>query len=457
MQHFPITRTAFVSTNSIAQGEQVGVLWNELFNHYKSKIHFAHRTFSWRNEAKGNAAVHVVIIGFSNTDVSDKLIYEYDNIKSEPHEVKVKNINPYLVGGNDIILPSRKKPICNVPDMMYGNKLVDGGFYLFNDDEKTEFLKVEPNALKFFKHILSGEEFLNGKNRWILYLKDADPKELKTLPKVIERIDRVKNYREASTKKQTKDAAMTPTLFAEPRQPQNDFLLIPRTSSENRRYIPFGFFDKEYIVNDSCIALPNATLYHFGIMSSEMHMTWVKYVCGRLKSDFRYSSSLVYNNFPWPINANDKQIQAVEASAKQVIDLRKQFSGNSLADLYNPNIMPPALVKAHQALDKAVDLCYRSNVFINETKRIEFLFELYDKYTAGLFVKENKKATKARKKFDESVNPFQLPDGSPMEGKEPEFFQWKKDKAKREFDKLPPDVQQVVKESEKALNERMNS
>jgi len=390
----PKTKTAFVSTNSISQGEQVGILWNELFNKYHIKILFAHRTFKWGNEAKGNAAVHVVIIGFADFDINEKMINEYEDIKGEAHEVKAKNINPYLVEGNDSFLPSRRKPICNVPEMLYGNKLVDGGFYLFTDTEKEHFLNEEPNSKKYFKQILSGEEFLNGKNRWVLYLKDADPKELKSMPKVLERVNEVKKYREASTKKQTQETALTPTLFTEPRQPESDFLLVPRTSSENRRYIPFGFFNKEFIVNDSCIALPNATPYHFGVMSSVMHMVWVKYTCGRLKSDFRYSNTLTYNNFPWPENLTDKQKEAVEKAAQQVLDARLQFPNNSLADLYDPNTIPPALAKAHQQLDKAVDLCYRPQPFINETKRIEFLFELYDKYTAGLFVKEKKVKSK---------------------------------------------------------------
>ena len=394
----PNTKTAFVSTNSISQGEQVGILWSELFNKYQTKIHFAHRTFKWGNEAKGNAAVHVVIIGFANYNTNEKLIYEYEDIKGEAQEVTAKNINPYLIEGNDSFLPSRRKPICNVPEMLYGNKLVDGGFYLFTDDEKENFIKEEPNSKKYFKQILSGDEFINGKNRWVLYLKDADPKELKSMPKVLERINEVKKYREASTKKQTQETALTPTLFAEPRQPESDFLLIPRTSSENRRYIPFGFFEKEFIVNDSCTALPNATTYHFGIMSSQMHMAWVKYTCGRLESRFRYSNTLVYNNFPWPANLTSKQKEAVDKAAQQVLDARLQFPNSSLADLYDPNTMPPVLAKAHQQLDKAVDLCYRPQPFINETKRIEFLFELYDKYTAGLFAGEVKKKAKSKKK-----------------------------------------------------------
>lgn len=388
MQQFHETKAAFVSTNSISQGEQVGILWNELFNMYHIKIHFAHRTFSWSNEARGNAAVHVVIIGFAAFDTSGKRIFEYENIKGEPHEMKVKNINPYLVEGNDLVLLKRKKPICDVPEMLYGNKLVDGGFYLFNDIEKTEFIKKEPSALKFFKPILSGEEFINGSNRWVLFLKDISPKELRELTLVKERVELVKKYRAKSTKTQTREAANTPTLFAEPRQPVNDFLLIPRTSSENRTYIPFGFFAPIHIVNDSCTALPNVNTWHFGILESLMHMTWVKFVCGRLESRYRYSNTIVYNNFPWPENPTEKQKEAVSNAAQAVLDTRAQFPGSSLADLYDPNTMPPALVKAHQHLDKAVDRCYRPQPFPGETKRIEFLFELYDKYTSGMFGKK---------------------------------------------------------------------
>lgn len=408
------TRIAFVSTNSISQGEQVGILWNLLFNHYKIKIHFAHRTFKWGNEARGNAAVHVVIIGFANFDIEEKKIFEYDDVKGEPYAVKVKNINPYLVEGKDDFLPSRRKPMCNVPDMLYGNKIVDGGFYLFTDEEKLNFISAESKSEKYFKPILSGEEFINGKNRWVLYLKDVNPFELQTMPSVLERVINVKKYRQASRKKQTQETALTPTLFAEPRQPISDFLLIPRTSSENRNYIPLGFFTKDFIVNDSCTALPNATIFHFGIMSSIMHMVWAKYTCGRLKSDFRYSNTLVYNNFPWPENPSDKQKETVEKAAQAVLDARLQFPNNSLADLYDPNTMPPVLVKAHQQLDKAVDLCYRPQAFINETKRIEYLFELYDKYTAGLFVKEKK--TKKKKEN----NTYALKDGAAGIGKEAE-------------------------------------
>ncbi len=390
-------KVAFVSTNSIVQGEQVGILWNLLFSQYKIKIHFAHRTFSWRNEAKGNAAVHVVIIGFANFDTDDKVIFDYEDIKGEAHAIKAKNINPYLVEGKDFALMSRSNPMCKVPEMLYGNKIVDGGFYLFTDLEKADFIKKEPFSEKFFKPILSGDEFINGRNRWILYLADIEPNEIKTLPLIKDRIESVAKYRASSTKSQTRKTSKTPTLFAEPRQAENNFLLIPRTSSENRKYLPLGFYSKDFIVNDSCMALPNATLFHFGILSSSMHIAWVKYICGRLKSDFRYSNTIVYNNFPWAENPTDKQIKTIEEKAQKVLDIRATFPNSSLADLYNPLLMPPTLVKAHNELDKAVDLAYRPQPFTSEANRMVFLFELYEKYTADLFTKEKVKKKRKEK------------------------------------------------------------
>ncbi|RYZ27606.1 MAG: class I SAM-dependent DNA methyltransferase [Chitinophagaceae bacterium] len=391
------TKTAFVSTNSISQGEQVGVLWNELFNKYKCKIHFAHRTFSWRNEAKGNAAVHVIIIGFATFDINDKRIYEYEGLKGEPHEINVKNINPYLVEGADTFLVSRKKSICNAPATLYGSKPVDNGNFFFTDKEKNNFLEEEPNATKYIKPFLSAKEFLDNERRWCLWLKDINPTELKSLPKVKERVENVRIFREASSKEATRKLAAFPTLFAEQRQPVSNYVLIPIHTSENRQYIPFGFFTPEFIVGNSCTALINCTLSDWGVLSSKMHMVWVKYTCGRIKSDYRYSNDIVYNNFPWPEAPTEKQTAAVEAAAQAVLDARAQFPTASLADLYDPNTMPPVLVKAHQALDKAVDLCYRPQPFPNETKRIEFLFELYDKYTAGLFAGEKKTKLKTNK------------------------------------------------------------
>jgi hypothetical protein len=390
-------KVAFVSTNSIVQGEQVGILWNLLFANYKIKIHFAHKTFSWNNEAKGNAAVHVVIVGFANYDYTNKSIFEYEDIKGEAHEVRVKNINPYLVEGKDFALLSRTKPMCNVPEMLYGNKIVDGGFYLFTDLEKADFIAKEPLSMTFFKPILSGDEFINGRNRWILYLADIEPSKIKSLPFIKDRIESVAKYRALSTKSQTRDASRTPTLFAEPRQPKNDFLLIPRTSSENRKYLPLGFYTKDFIVNDSCTALPNATLFHFGILSSLMHIAWVKSVCGRLKSDFRYSNTIVYNNYPFPDNLNEKQIKAIEIASQKVLDVRLEFPTSSLADLYDPLTMPPILVKAHHELDKVVDLAYRPQPFTSESNRMVFLFELYEKYNSDMFTIRNSKKSRSIK------------------------------------------------------------
>lgn len=392
-----MTKVAFVSTNSIAQGEQIGVLWNELFNKYNIKIHFAHRSFKWGNEARSNAAVHVVIIGFSNYDMDDKLIFQYDDIKGEPHEIKVKNINPYLVEGNDTVLLTRTNPMCNVPKMLYGSKPVDDGNFLFNDLEKEEFIKIEPGALKYIRPILSSHEFLNGENRWCLWLLGANPYDLKNLKHLMARVENVRIFRSKSKKASVREQADSPTLFSELRQPNSNYILIPRHSSENRKYIPFGFFDQTTIVSDSCTALPYASPFHFGVLTSLMHNTWTKYTCGRIKSDYRYSNSLIYNNFPWPENPTERQIKVVQEAGQNILDVRALYSAASLADLYDPNTMPPELVKAHQALDKAVDLCYRPQVFVNETKRVEFLFELYEKYIAGLFANVSKPRKKKQK------------------------------------------------------------
>lgn len=393
------TKVAFVSTNSIVQGEQVSILWNLLFNYYKIKIHFAHRTFSWSNEAKGKAAVHCVIIGFANFDTSEKRIFDYEDIKGKAHEIKAKNINPYLVDAKDILIQSRTHPSCPVPNMSFGNMPNDNGGFLMNDEEKHIFLEKEPDAAKFIKPLISAYEFLNGEKRWCFWLKDANPSELKSLPNTLQRIEIVKKHRLASSRPATIELAQTPTLFGFISQPNSAYILIPRHSSENRKYIPMGIFDKNSIVADSCCFIPNATLFHFGILTSFMHMSWVKAVCGRLKSDYRYSSSVVYNNYPWPSNPSEKQIKAIETAAQQVLAARTAFPNSSLADLYDPLTMPPVLVKAHNDLDKAVDLCYRPQPFASEAHRMELLFELYEKYTATLFTIEKvKKPKKAPQK-----------------------------------------------------------
>lgn len=386
-------KTAFVSTNSICQGEQAGILWNYLFSVYKIKIHFAHQTFNWKNEAKGNAAVHCVIVGFANYDTTNKSIFEYENIKGLAHLTFVKNINPYLVEGKDFALSSRSKPLNNVPEIKRGNSPYDGGHFLFSEDEKNIFISKEPNAKKFVKHFLGAKEFINGISKYCLWLKDASPDEIKKLPLVMDLIKKVKEFRENSPGKETQSYATTPSLFRDKNNP-NSFIVIPRVSSENRKYIPMGFFDKHYIAGDTCMTIFNGELFHFGLLNSKMHMAWVKAVCGRLKSDFRYSKDIVYNNYPWPDNPNDKQIKAIEGAAQNVLDVRLQFPNSSLADLYDPLTMPPTLVKAHNELDKAVDLAYRPQPFTSEANRMVFLFELYEKYTADLFTKEKPKKLK---------------------------------------------------------------
>ena len=387
-------KVAFVSTNSITQGEQVGILWNVMFRQYGIFIHFAHRTFKWSNEAKGKAAVHVVIIGFGCYDIPLKSIFIYEDINAEPFEQNVKNINPYLIQASNDVLLTRTNPICNVPKMINGNKVVDGGNLILTREEKEELLKNEPQATKFIHLFIGSEEYINNKPRWCLYLKDATPEELKRMPLVMERVKKVKEMRSLSPKKQTNQWAAYPTLFIEDRQPDKDYLLIPRVSSENRHYVPIGYLSKEVIISDRATSLPDANLYVFGVITSLMHMVWMKYTCGRMKSDYNYSNSIVYNNYPWPKNPSDKNLKAVEEKAQKVLDVRAEFSGSSLADLYDPLTMPPKLVKAHQQLDKAVDLCYRPQAFTTETARIEFLFELYNEYTAPLLKEEKKKRKK---------------------------------------------------------------
>jgi type I restriction-modification system DNA methylase subunit len=381
---------AFVSTNSISQGEQTGILWNELYNKYGIKIHFAHRTFSWKNEAKGNAAVHVVIIGFSSYDIKDKWLWYYENIKEEPHQIKVKNINPYLVEGNDIVVIKRRNPICNVSEISFGNMPNDGGNFLLSKEEKDELIRLEPNAAQVIKPLLSAHEFLNGKERYCIWLKDVSPTLIKSLKEITKRVENVRELRSKSSRFATRKLAAFPTLFAEIRQPKHQYILLPRHSTENRNYIPVGLFNPEIIVSDSCLAIDNATRFEFGVIHSNMHMTWVKYTCGRIKSDYRYSNELVYNNYPWPKEPSEKNKQNVESKAQKVLDVRAEFPTSSLADLYDPLTMPPKLVKAHQELDKAVDLCYRPQPFTSETARIEFLFDLYNEYTSGMFGKKGK-------------------------------------------------------------------
>ncbi|MCF6174753.1 MAG: hypothetical protein L3J71_03190 [Victivallaceae bacterium] len=375
-------KVAFVSTNSISQGEQVAVLWHELLNKYQIKIHFAHRTFSWSNEARGKAQVHVVIIGFGAFDIAEKSIFEYENIKGEPHEICVSHINPYLIEyADNTIIKNITNPICNVPAMVKGSQPTDNGNLLLTDQEKNSYLELEPAGQCFIFPLISAKEFLNNKKRWCFWLQGAAPHKINNLPILKNKISAVKQFRLASSKQSTVKWAERPTLFSEIRQPSSNYMVIPRVSSENRKYIPFGFFSPENIVHDTCTAIPNATLFHFGILTSKMHMIWVKYICGRLKSDYRYSNKLVYNNYPWPEKPPEQQKQLIETKAQAVLDARALYPDNSLADLYNPLTMPSELFNAHNELDKLVDKCYRKMAFKTEMERLTFLFDLYKNYT----------------------------------------------------------------------------
>ncbi len=392
--------TAFVSTNSIAQGEQVGILWGELLNKYHIKLHFAHRTFKWSNAARGKAAVHCVIIGFAPFDVNNKRIWDYEKPDSDAQEIKAGNVNPYLVDAPSVYLEKRRVPICDVPEMTFGSKPTDGGNLLLSDEEKITLLQEEPHAEKWIRPFLGAEEFINNIPRWCLWLKDISPTELRAMPLVLKRIEAVKAMRLASTKAATVELASTPTLFGEIRQPQHNYIGVPKTSSERRSFIPMGFCSSNIIAGSELFSIPNATLYHFGILTSSMHMAWVRYTCGRMKSDYRYSAGIVYNNFPWPeiplippfAKGEDHPFEAVNkhpplqkggrgdliaAAAQAVLDARAQFPQSSLADLYDPLTMPPVLVKAHQTLDRAVDASYRKTTFTSDAQRVEFLFERY--------------------------------------------------------------------------------
>lgn len=389
------TKTALVSTNSITQGEQVGILWQELFHRYHVKIHFAHKTFKWSNEAKRNAAVYCVIIGFASFDTKEKKIFEYETPLSEAHEINVANINPFLVNGEDFFLQSRRVHIQNnIPAITKGSQPTDDGNLLFSDDEKNDFIRKEPLAEKYIRAYLGAKEFLNGEKRWCLWLVDANPNELKKLPFVLERIDAVRKFRLASPKIPTQKKASTPMLFTEIRQPKNTFLLIPSHSSETRVYIPIGFFKEDTISSNANLIIPNATLYHFGILTSKIHMDWVRYVCGRIKSDYRYSNEIVYNNFPFPLHVNEAQEQSIEKLAQAILDARAQFPSASLADLYHPLTMPPVLLKAHEALDKAVDKLYKKEGFKTDTERVAHLFELNRSLTSLVVEEKPKKRGK---------------------------------------------------------------
>ncbi|MDR0220931.1 MAG: class I SAM-dependent DNA methyltransferase, partial [Lachnospiraceae bacterium] len=365
------TRAAFVSTNSITQGEQVAFVWKPLYEMYGIHIDFAHRTFKWNSEATEKAAVHCVIVGFGTGHGGEKVIYSGERKKV------AGNINAYLVDGPNVFIESRDAALCDVPMMVYGNKPTDGGHLFIEAAEYGDFIAREPNAKKYIKKIYGATEYINNTDRYCLWLADAEPSELKKMPLVMERIERVRQFRLSSPKKATQDSAATPTLFQEIRQSKNDYIIIPRHSSENRRYIPFGFVSADIIVNDAVLTIPSATLYHFGILTSNVHMAWVRAVCGRLEMRYRYSKDIVYNNFPWP-DATNEQKAAIEKLAQAILDARANFPNSSLADLYDERVMPPELITTHRKLDRAVmDLYGFTKKGFTEADCVAALLEQY--------------------------------------------------------------------------------
>jgi hypothetical protein len=375
-------KAAFVSTNSLTQGEQVGVLWPELFRR-GLRIHFAHRTFQWTNEARGVAAVHCVIIGFGFFESDRHTLFDYADIKGEPQAREVSTINAYLVEAPTVFLQKIRQPICNwAPPIAFGSMPNDGGHLLLSPEEKKELLQKEPEAKPYLRRLMGSEEFINGIERWCLWLADTGPDQLRRLPLVMERVEKVREARAASKRETTRELARFPTRFGEMRQPQGRYVAIPEVSSENRLYIPIAFLEPSVVATNKLYTIDGGTLFHFGILQSAMHLAWTRAVCGRLKSDIQYSAGIVYNNFPWPADVQAKQVTTIEAAAKAVLDTRAKYANASLADLYDALAMPEDLTKAHAALDRAVDAAYGQKGFSSDTDRVAFLLKLYSEYTS---------------------------------------------------------------------------
>lgn len=387
---------AFVSTNSITQGEQVAVLWSWML-HKKIHINFAHRTFKWSNEGKANAAVHCVIIGFSLINIKTKSLFIYTNGDEAPIKHISSHINPYLVDAASIILNARRLPVNNVSPIVFGNMANDGGHFFLTDDEKDDLLNSYPSASKFVKKFYGAEEFINNISRWCLWLKDATANEIRSIPPIYKRVEEIKKLRSESSRAATNKLASIPYLFGEIRQTNNPYILIPLHSSENRDYIPIGFLDGDVICGNANSMIPNASLSEFSVLTSKMHMAWVRTICGRIKSDFRYSNTIVYNNFIWCDLTSNDVTDELNKSGKKILDSRALYSDASLADLYDPIAMPVELVKAHEANNKAVDKAYGYTGADDDASRVSFLFKKYEEHTSLL------PSTTAKKKRVKSV------------------------------------------------------
>ena len=369
-------RTALVSTNSITQGEQVAGVWKPLYDRFGVHIDFAHRTFRWDSEAIIKAQVHCVIVGFSTVySMKQKQLYSTDKVQL------VDNINAYLIEAPNVFIESRTKALCDVPQMIYGNKPTDGGHLLLTAKERDELAINDPAALKYVRQIYGATEYINNKIRYCLWLVGISPAELRNSAFIRDRVEKVREFRLNSTKDATRRSADAPTLFQEIRHPNTSYIIIPRHSSENRRYIPFGFVNPEIIVNDAVQIIPNAKLYHFGVMMSNVHMAWTRAVCGRIKSDYRYSKDIVYNNFPWPTPTGEQKSK-IEQTAQEILDARELYPDSSLADLYDELAMPPELRRAHQANDRAVMQAYGFDIkTMTESSCVAELMKMYQKLT----------------------------------------------------------------------------
>lgn len=406
IQQNPAVDVAFVSTNSITQGEQVAVLWPTLLNG-GIHIRFAHRTFRWSNEGKGVAAVHCVIVGFGLRQPEQCMIYDYsDNIAAEEgRRINAKRINPYLVDAADLLMESQRAPICPVPAMVFGSMPNDGGNLLLSDEARAQLLEAEPQAAKWVRPFLGSEEFINRIPRWCLWLAGISAAELRSMPEIYKRVQAVRAVRLASSREATQQLAETPYLFGEIRQPASSYLLVPSVSSELRQFIPIGFLSPDVIASNLVLTIPGASLYEFAILNGTMHNAWMRAIGGRLKSDYRYSASIIYNNFPWPDPGEDKR-KAIEATGRAILDARALYPGSTLADLYDPLAMPPELHKAHAANDRAVDAAYGYKGDKSDAARVAFLFDLYGK-TTSLLPQEKPKGRRVKKQDSLPVTAMQ--------------------------------------------------
>lgn len=373
MQENHAIRAAFVSTNSITQGEQVANLWKPLFEQYGIQFDFAYRTFRWDSEADIKAHVHCVIIGFSIADNSaPKRLYLPDGTY-----VQCTNINGYLVDAPDVWIESRNKPLCDTPEIGIGNKPIDGGFYLFTEPEMREFITKEPKAEQYFRLFYGAEEFIKNKKRFCLWLGDCSPAELRAMPLCYERVQLVREYRLKSPSAGTRKLADTPTRFHVENMPKGHYIVIPQVSSEKRRYIPMGYMDDGVLCSDKVRIMPEGNLYHFGILESNVHMAWMRTICCRLETRYSYTINDVYNNFPWP-TPTEEQKAKIEHTAQAILDARAKYPDCSLADLYDEVTMPPELRKAHQENDRAVMAAYGFKP--GQTTESECVAELFKMY-----------------------------------------------------------------------------